>query len=121
MSLQEMLAAVAPSAVDLGGSRSDIADTIDPEDDATQHQAYLKSLPYPCETDEQMLAEIQPRYIIMFEPNLDFVRRIEVRDLFRHLCHITPLTSYCRRCIGTLTQALGSGCTCWYTAIVVKR
>ncbi|CAL1710551.1 unnamed protein product [Somion occarium] len=30
------------------------------------------------DTDEQLLAEIQPRYIIMFEPNLDFVRRIEV-------------------------------------------
>ena len=59
MSLQEMLAAVAPSAGDLGGSRSDIADTIDPEDDATQHQAYLKSLPYPCETDEQMLANLE--------------------------------------------------------------
>ena len=26
-----------------------------------------------------MLNEIQPRYIIMFEPNLEFVRRVEVR------------------------------------------
>lgn len=34
---------------------------------------------YSDDTDEQMLSEIQPRYIIMYEPNLDFVRRIEVR------------------------------------------
>ncbi|KAI0077545.1 hypothetical protein K474DRAFT_1707288 [Panus rudis PR-1116 ss-1] len=33
---------------------------------------------YSDDSDEQMLAEIQPRYIIMFEPNLDFVRRVEV-------------------------------------------
>lgn len=35
---------------------------------------------YSDDTDDQMLAEIQPRYIIMFEPNLDFVRRIEVNS-----------------------------------------
>lgn len=35
------------------------------------------------DTDEQLLAEIQPRYIIMFEPNLDFVRRIEVGENHR--------------------------------------
>lgn len=58
MSLQEMLAAAVP-AVDLGGPRSDVEDTIDPEDDMAQHQAYLKSLPYPCETDEQMLANLE--------------------------------------------------------------
>ncbi|KAI0794969.1 hypothetical protein C8Q75DRAFT_748299 [Abortiporus biennis] len=33
---------------------------------------------YSDDTDELMLAEVQPRYIIMFEPNLDFVRRVEV-------------------------------------------
>ena len=33
---------------------------------------------YSDDTDEQMLSEIQPRYIIMYETNLDFVRRIEV-------------------------------------------
>ncbi|KAG1775146.1 hypothetical protein EV702DRAFT_973779 [Suillus placidus] len=30
------------------------------------------------DTDDQILAELQPRFIVMFEPNLDFVRRIEV-------------------------------------------
>ncbi|KAG1814828.1 armadillo-type protein [Suillus variegatus] len=30
------------------------------------------------DTDDRILAELQPRFIVMFEPNLDFVRRIEV-------------------------------------------
>ena len=33
---------------------------------------------YGDDTDDQVLAEIRPRFIIMYEPNLDFVRRIEV-------------------------------------------
>jgi DNA excision repair protein ERCC-4 len=33
---------------------------------------------YSDDSDDQLLSEIQPRYIIMFEPNLDFIRRIEV-------------------------------------------
>ena len=33
---------------------------------------------YGDDTDDQVLTEIQPRFIIMYEPNLDFVRRIEV-------------------------------------------
>lgn len=41
---------------------------------------------YSDDTDEQMLNEIQPRYIIMFEPNLEFVRRVEVRNV-SHVFH----------------------------------
>ncbi|KAF7794882.1 hypothetical protein EIP86_006025 [Pleurotus ostreatoroseus] len=33
---------------------------------------------YSDDSDDRVLAEIQPRYIIMFEPNLEFVRRVEV-------------------------------------------
>ncbi|KAI0797280.1 hypothetical protein BC629DRAFT_1581635 [Irpex lacteus] len=33
---------------------------------------------YSDDSDDQVLSELQPRYIIMFEPNLDFVRRVEV-------------------------------------------
>ncbi|TFK38811.1 hypothetical protein BDQ12DRAFT_683398 [Crucibulum laeve] len=33
---------------------------------------------YSDDTDDRLLVEIQPRFIIMFEPNIDFVRRIEV-------------------------------------------
>jgi hypothetical protein len=37
---------------------------------------------YGDDTDDQVLAEIRPRFIIMYEPNLDFVRRIEVSRPF---------------------------------------
>lgn len=33
---------------------------------------------YSDDTDSRVLTELQPRFIILFEPNLDFVRRIEV-------------------------------------------
>lgn len=33
---------------------------------------------YSDDSDDRVLAELQPRFIVMFEPNLDFVRRIEV-------------------------------------------
>ncbi|CDO72250.1 hypothetical protein BN946_scf184970.g102 [Trametes cinnabarina] len=34
--------------------------------------------PYSDDTDDQMLQEVQPRFIVMYEPNLEFIRRIEV-------------------------------------------
>ncbi|KAJ7458574.1 hypothetical protein FB451DRAFT_1273486 [Mycena latifolia] len=34
--------------------------------------------PYSDDTDDRMLTEIQPRFIVMYEPNMDFIRRIEV-------------------------------------------
>ncbi|KAF7318149.1 ERCC4 domain-containing protein [Mycena chlorophos] len=33
---------------------------------------------YGGDADDRMLAELQPRFIVMYEPNMDFVRRIEV-------------------------------------------
>jgi DNA excision repair protein ERCC-4 len=33
---------------------------------------------YSDDTDDRLLSELQPRYIVLFEPSLDFVRRIEV-------------------------------------------
>lgn len=33
---------------------------------------------YSDDADDRILTELKPRFIIMFEPNLDFVRRIEV-------------------------------------------
>lgn len=33
---------------------------------------------YNNEQDEQLLEEVKPRYVIMYEPKVDFVRRIEV-------------------------------------------
>jgi len=33
---------------------------------------------YGDDSDDRMLAELQPRFIVMYEPNQDFIRRIEV-------------------------------------------
>jgi DNA excision repair protein ERCC-4 len=33
---------------------------------------------YSDDSDDRVLTELQPRFIVMLEPNLDFVRRIEV-------------------------------------------
>lgn len=33
---------------------------------------------YSDDSDDRMLAELQPKFIVMFDPSLDFVRRVEV-------------------------------------------
>ena len=33
---------------------------------------------YADDSDDRMLAELQPRFIVMYEPSQDFIRRIEV-------------------------------------------
>ncbi len=35
--------------------------------------------PYSDDADDRLLSEIRPRFIVMYEPNQDFIRRIEVR------------------------------------------
>lgn len=37
---------------------------------------------YSDDSDDQVLQEIKPRFIVMYEPNLEFIRRIEVRSHF---------------------------------------
>jgi len=37
---------------------------------------------YSDDTDDRVLDEIKPKFIVMFEPDMDFVRRIEVKILF---------------------------------------
>lgn len=34
---------------------------------------------YTDDGDDRLLAELRPRFILMYEPNQDFIRRIEVR------------------------------------------
>lgn len=34
--------------------------------------------PYSDDSDDRMLDEIKPRFIVMFEPCMEFVRRVEV-------------------------------------------
>jgi DNA excision repair protein ERCC-4 len=33
---------------------------------------------YSDDSDDRVLSEINPRFIVMFEPNMEFIRRIEV-------------------------------------------
>jgi DNA excision repair protein ERCC-4 len=43
---------------------------------APQQTVLVRS--YSDDADDRLLAEIRPRFIVLFEPSLDFVRRIEV-------------------------------------------
>jgi DNA excision repair protein ERCC-4 len=57
-----------------------------PPDDAEFEPVYGLLIPaqtvivraYTDDSDDRMLAELQPRFIVMYEPNQDFIRRIEV-------------------------------------------
>jgi len=42
---------------------------------------------YTDDMDDQILAKLRPRFIVMFEPNLDFVRCIEVSLSFERGRH----------------------------------
>ena len=45
---------------------------------------------YSDDTDDRMLTEIKPKFIVMFEPDMDFVRRVEVSLSLRK----KPLEAY---------------------------
>jgi len=57
-----------------------------PPDDAEFEPSYGLLVPaqtvivraYADDSDDRMLAELQPRFIVMYEPSQDFIRRIEV-------------------------------------------
>lgn len=40
--------------------------------------------PYGGEDDDILLQELRPRFVIMYEPNLSFIRRLEVSFGIRH-------------------------------------
>ena len=44
---------------------------------------------YSDDADDKLLEETSPRFIIMYEPNPEFVRRIEVRVVFIHRERLT--------------------------------
>lgn len=60
---------------------------------------------YADDSDDQTLSELQPRYIIMFEPNLDFVRRVEVRASSPPVIWRQIVTMLCCRCTRGATRA----------------
>ena len=47
---------------------------------------------YSDDSDDMMLMELRPRFVVMFDPSLEFLRRIEVFG--RHLALISLLRTY---------------------------
>jgi hypothetical protein len=90
-----------------------------PPDDAEFEPSYGLLVPaqtvivraYADDSDDRMLAELQPRFIVMYEPNQDFIRRIEVGimgNLFKG--YLTWMCRYTRHQI----LGLGSACISWF-------
>lgn len=70
--------------------------------------------PYMGDDDDRVLEEVRPRYVVMYEPDPAFVRRVEVRlDLWGR-CHHQP-TTVCSA-IAPRTRASASGSTFSSTA-----
>ncbi|KAJ9612624.1 DNA repair protein RAD16 [Cladophialophora chaetospira] len=56
---------------DLSGAGEDFFELYTPQDQIVVH-------PYDGDQDDQLLEEIRPKYIIMFSPSADFIRRVEM-------------------------------------------
>ncbi|KAL2402504.1 DNA repair protein rad16 [Exophiala dermatitidis] len=56
---------------DLRDAGEDIFELYDPADQVVVH-------PYDGDQDDQLLEELRPKYIIMYSPSADFIRRVEV-------------------------------------------
>jgi DNA excision repair protein ERCC-4 len=52
---------------------------------------------YSDDSDDRMLAEIQPKFIVMFEPNMEFIRRIEVGLLIFDFWYMLMWSYRCTR------------------------
>jgi hypothetical protein len=65
---------------------------------------------YGDDGDDQLLNELRPRFIVMYDPNQDFVRRIEVSNRPR-----VPRTSLCFRSTEDVIQDLVFESILWYT------
>lgn len=71
---------------------------------------------YSDDTDDQVLAEIRPRYIIMYEPNQDFIRRIEVSCLQLRKRYDCWVLTWCGcSAIGARIPDWACACTSWCT------
>lgn len=60
---------------------------------------------YSDDTDDRMLDELKPRFIVMFEPCMEFVRRVEV------FYFISCAPSLSMECIGVQIVQPRTGCT----------
>ena len=71
---------------------------------------------YSDDSDDQILAEIQPRFVVMFEPSEDFIRRIEVSITGDALIN----NNLFHRSSEAPAQDLGFACIIWCTRIVQR-
>jgi hypothetical protein len=75
---------------------------------------------YSDDSDDRMLAEIRPKFIVMFEPNMEFIRRIEVSTFEPSSVDIVHGLFAIYRYTRPLIPDLGSEFIIWYTAILVR-
>jgi len=73
------------------------------------------------DSDDRMLAEIRPKFIVMFEPNMEFIRRIEVGVFHPSRCWHCSWSICGYRYTGALTQGLVSEFIIWCTVILVRN
>lgn len=76
---------------------------------------------YSDDTDDRVLTEIKPKFIVMFEPDMDFIRRVEVG--LPWLFYWGTVVAYWRvyRFTKVLIPALQCACTIWCIAIPVRN
>lgn len=109
--------------VELDGELALVMDTTDFAEAFDAHYGLLAPAQtvlvraYGDDGDDQMLAEMQPRFIVMFEPSQDFVRRVEVRA---RLC-ASGSSSRCIRCIAPGARGSRCACTLWSISLVRRN
>jgi DNA excision repair protein ERCC-4 len=81
LEVADLMSELRPTAVEAAQKEEIVADPLDDMDDYFQiynMQDLVVIHPYDGDMDEHILEEIKPRYIIMYEPDAAFVRRVEV-------------------------------------------
>ena len=93
------------------------------EDEFNQHYGLLVPeqtvlvRAFSDDSDDRMLAEIRPKFIVMFEPSMEFVRRIEAS--LSKKC-LSPHAYLPNRCIRVVILDLVSEFIIWCTATRVR-
>jgi len=81
LEVADLMTELRPTETEAAQKEEVIADPLDDMDDHYQlydMQDLVVIHPYDGDMDEHILEEIKPRYIIMYEPDAAFVRRVEV-------------------------------------------
>lgn len=82
-----LLADIQPTEVDAEQKEEVVVDSLDDMDDyfeLYEMQDLVVVYPYEGDMDEHVLEEVRPRYVIMYEPDAAFIRRVEVYRSSHH-------------------------------------